>query len=159
MLKALERAYNRVGTDLSYYPSVRVPVILYTKKDYRSLTASPEWSGGLYDGKIRLPIGGAAHMTPMLRGVLFHEYTHVVVRELTKGNCPSWLNEGLAEYSGRRLVGYSNADIVKVAAAKRADDTGFVRSFAYVSGPLYGFLLDAASADWRRRVRSASHGG
>ena len=102
VLKALESAYNRVGADLFLYPSVRTPVILYTRKDYRNLTASPEWSGGLYDGKIRLPIGGAAEITPMLRGVLFHEYTHVVVRELTRGNCPSWLNEGLAEVEGRK---------------------------------------------------------
>jgi tetratricopeptide (TPR) repeat protein len=101
VLKTLESAYNRVGSDLNYYPSVRVPVILYTRKDYRNVTAGPEWSGGLYDGKVRLPIGGAAEINPMLRGVLTHEYTHVVVRELTKGNCPSWLNEGLAEVEGR----------------------------------------------------------
>lgn len=101
VLKALEEAYNRVGSDLSHYPSVRVPVILYTRKDYRSVTTGPEWSGGLYDGKVRLPIGGAKALDPILRGVLTHEYTHVVVRELTKGNCPSWLNEGLAEVEGR----------------------------------------------------------
>jgi tetratricopeptide (TPR) repeat protein len=101
VLKSLEEAYNRVGSDLSYYPSVRVPVILYTRKDYRSVTAGPEWSGGLYDGKVRLPIGGATVLNPILRGVLTHEYTHVVVRDLTKGNCPSWLNEGLAEVEGR----------------------------------------------------------
>ncbi|MCM2357479.1 MAG: peptidase MA family metallohydrolase [Geobacteraceae bacterium] len=102
VLQVLESAYNRIGADLGHYPSVRVPVILYTRKDYRSVTDSPEWSGGLYDGKVRLPIGGAVELTPILRGVLFHEYTHVVVRELTGGNCPSWLNEGLAEVAGRR---------------------------------------------------------
>lgn len=102
VLDALESAYNRVGYDLSYYPTTRVPVILYNKKDYRSVTAGPEWSGGLYDGKVRLPIGGAKEVTPVLRGVLSHEYTHVVVGELTKGNCPTWLNEGLAEVEGRK---------------------------------------------------------
>ena len=35
VLKALESAYNRVGSDLSHYPSVRIPVILYTRTDYR----------------------------------------------------------------------------------------------------------------------------
>jgi tetratricopeptide (TPR) repeat protein len=102
VLDAMEAAYNRVGYDLSHYPVTRVPVILYTRRDYRSVTAGPEWSGGLYDGKVRLPIGGATDITPILRGVLFHEYTHVVVGELTKGNCPTWLNEGLAEFEGRK---------------------------------------------------------
>ena len=71
VLKALESAYNRVGSDFSHYPSVRIPVILYTRKDYRNVTAGPEWSGGMYDGKVRLPIGGTREITPMLRGVLF----------------------------------------------------------------------------------------
>jgi tetratricopeptide (TPR) repeat protein len=102
VLETLEAAYNQVGSDLSYYPVTHVPVILYTRKDYRSVTAGPEWSGGLYDGKVRLPIGGVSELTPQLRGLLFHEYSHVVVGELTKGNCPVWLNEGLAEIAGRR---------------------------------------------------------
>lgn len=102
VLDALETAYNRVGSDLDHFPSARIPVILYTKKDYRQVTSSPEWSGGLYDGKIRLPIGGATDLTPQLRAVLFHEYTHVVVNEIARGNAPLWLNEGLAEYEGRR---------------------------------------------------------
>jgi tetratricopeptide (TPR) repeat protein len=94
---ALETAYNRVGSDLDCYPEAPVPVLLYTKKDFHDVTAGPEWSGGIYDGKIRLPIGGLREITPKVRAVLHHEYTHVVVRELTKGNCPTWLNEGLAQ--------------------------------------------------------------
>jgi tetratricopeptide (TPR) repeat protein len=113
VLDVLESAYNRVGSDLAYYPVVRVPVILYTKKDYRVLTAGPEWSGGLYDGKVRLPIGGARELTPVLRGVLLHEYTHVVVGELAKGNCPAWLNEGLAEVEGRKEFDHAHADLGK----------------------------------------------
>ncbi len=102
VLGALEDAYNQVGRDFSAYPESRVPVILYTGKDYREITGSPGWSGGQYDGKIRLPVGGMTEVTPPVRGVLFHEYTHVVVREVTRGNCPVWLNEGLAEIEGKK---------------------------------------------------------
>jgi Peptidase MA superfamily len=102
VLDVLNTAYSRVGSDLFHYPIATVPVILYTRKEYRIATDSPEWSRGQYDGKIRLPIGGATKITPVLRGVLVHEYTHVVVNELAKNNCPGWLNEGLAEIEGRK---------------------------------------------------------
>ena len=102
VLDALEDAYNRVGRDFGAYPESRVPVILYTGKAYHDITGSPDWSGGQHDGKIRLPVGGLTEVTPQVRSILFHEYTHVVVRELTRGNCPVWLNEGLAEIEGRR---------------------------------------------------------
>jgi len=115
ILDILESAYNRVGSDLDHFPTARVPVILYTKKDYRLVTASPDWSGGLYDGKIRLPIGGATELTPQLRSILFHEYTHVVVNELTRGNVPTWLNEGLAEYEGRREFNPPMAELGRAA--------------------------------------------
>lgn len=102
VLEVLDTAYNRVGSDLFHYPVVTVPVLLYTRKEYRTATDSPEWSGGHYDGKIRLPIGGVSKTTPILRGVLIHEYTHVVVGELSKNNCPGWLNEGIAEIEERK---------------------------------------------------------
>lgn len=114
ILDALERVYNDVGADLDFYPEARVPVILYTLKDYREVTRSPHWSGGLYDGKIRLPIGGATELTPELRATLRHEYTHAVVRELTRGNCPTWLNEGIAELQGRQE---SNPPLIELAQA------------------------------------------
>lgn len=101
VLDVLETAYNRVGSDLFHYPVATVQVILYTRREYRIATKSPEWSGGQYDGKIRFPIGGMHTINPIVRGVLTHEYTHVVVGELSKNNCPGWLNEGLAEIEGR----------------------------------------------------------
>lgn len=106
ILDVLESAYNRIGSDFNHFPRAKIPVLIYTKKDYRTLTNSPDWSGGLYDGKIRLPLGGATEMNPLLRSLLFHEYTHVIVQDITSGNCPMWLNEGLAELQGRREMSH-----------------------------------------------------
>jgi hypothetical protein len=60
--------------------------------------------------------------------------------------------EGLAEYTGVRLSADSNAAVVERAlrnfeAAKLWPTLTY--SFAYVSGPAYGLLLDHVKADWR----------
>ncbi len=60
--------------------------------------------------------------------------------------------EGLAEYTGARLANFTDVDVVRSAVERRSTSTGFVRIFAYVSGPLYGFLLDATGVDWRKRL-------
>jgi len=117
ILSTLEDAYSNVGRDLSTFPTGRITVILYTKKDYKSVTAGPDWSGGLYDGKIRLPVGGAQELTDQLKSVLFHEYTHVVVQEITHGNCPTWLNEGLAELEGRKIFTHPHVEHGKSASS------------------------------------------
>ena len=65
---------------------------------------------------------------------------------------PLEILEGLAEYTGMRLAGFSSAQVGEAVAARRRRDEGLVRSFAYVSGPLYGYLLDGSGGDWRHRV-------
>ena len=64
-------------------------------------------------------------------------------------------HEGLAEYTGVRLATRSPAGAAALARAA-IDDSGklptFVRSFAYVSGPAYGLLLDDARPGWRREL-------
>jgi hypothetical protein len=69
------------------------------------------------------------------------------------------ITEGLAAYTGTVLAAASAADaiasaidlLVKTEAA--ALKASFVRTFAYMSGPAYGLLLDASSPGWTRRVR------
>jgi tetratricopeptide (TPR) repeat protein len=101
VLDVLESASNQVGAELGHFPEARVPVVIYKRDDYKDVTNSPDWSGGVYDGTIRLPFGALGEITPSLRAILFHEYAHVVVFDLTRGNCPVWLNEGIAEMFGR----------------------------------------------------------
>lgn len=97
VLNILEDAYSTIGRAMNYFPSESVTVILYAEKNFYDITMKPEWTGGLYDGKIRVPIKGAEGKEEMLRKVLFHEYTHALVRSIT-ARCPLWINEGLAEY-------------------------------------------------------------
>jgi hypothetical protein len=101
VMDVLESAANQVGSELGHFPAARVPVAIYKRDDYKNVTNSPDWSGGAYDGTIRLPFGALGEITPPLRAILFHEYAHVVVFDLTRGNCPVWLNEGIAEMFGR----------------------------------------------------------
>jgi len=102
VLEVLEDAYREIGYDLNFYPETQVPVLLYANRDFAELTHSPDWAGGLYDGKIRIPIGGVTGMNKNLRALLYHEYVHVAVRFLANGRCPVWFNEGLAEIAERR---------------------------------------------------------
>lgn len=101
VLDVLESAANLVGAELGLFPEARIPVGIYKRADYKTVTDSPDWSGGFYDGKIRLPYGLLTEITPPMRGTLYHEYAHVIVFELTRGNCPLWFNEGIAEMFGR----------------------------------------------------------
>ncbi len=94
----LEEAYTLIGGEFHHFPADPVVVILYTKEQFRSVSGSPHWSRGVYDGKIRIPVGGVNERTEELENVIFHEYTHVVVNHITRGRCPTWLNEGLAQY-------------------------------------------------------------
>ncbi|MBI4639673.1 MAG: tetratricopeptide repeat protein [Candidatus Tectomicrobia bacterium] len=94
-----ENAYDRIGYDLGYYPKADRIIILYSREEFRDVTRAPSWSAGIYDGKIRIPIGGLSENTPLLEKIIFHEYTHSVIHAITQGNCPVWLNEGLAQYA------------------------------------------------------------
>lgn len=103
VLEVLQDAYHDLGRQLGYYPESDIPVLLYAREDFAAVTRSPAWAGAVYDGKIRVPLGGVKRMNPALQAVLHHEYAHVVVRFLARGKAPVWLNEGLAEVAGRRF--------------------------------------------------------
>jgi len=115
LLDVLESAANQVGAELGHFPEARVPVAIYKRDDYKNVTASPDWSGGVYDGTIRLPFGAVNEITPPIRAVLYHEYAHVVVFDLTRGNCPVWLNEGIAEMFGRSQFNHPQVEQMRSA--------------------------------------------
>jgi hypothetical protein len=66
------------------------------------------------------------------------------------------MNEGLAEYTGYALSSAAPREF-EMRAALNVQDAQyrqtFVRSFAYVSGPAYGCLLDESKLPWRKLVK------
>src|SRR5262249_2823009 len=67
------------------------------------------------------------------------------------------LNEGLAEYTGIKLSGLT-ADQQQRLLLQHFETyptlfRTFVRSFAYLSGPAYGLLMDQHAAGWLRKIR------
>jgi hypothetical protein len=68
------------------------------------------------------------------------------------------ITEGLAAYTGTVLAAESAADAIVgavdlLAGADADAAASFIRTFAYISGPAYGLLLDASSPGWTRTVR------
>ena len=93
----LEDAYFHVGGKLDLYPDERVPVVLYPSEDFHDVTQTPSWTGGVYDGRIKLPSRGVEQGdSAVIERTLRHEYGHVLVSQLSRGRAPVWLNEGVA---------------------------------------------------------------
>jgi Flp pilus assembly protein TadD len=116
ILRILEDAWERVGVDLNIYPKKRIRVILYGEKEFRQVTGMHGWVTGLYDGRIRIPVKDFSTAERQILPTLYHEYTHVAVGRITK-NCPTWLNEGLAQVYEKRDRREADSRVARAAAA------------------------------------------
>jgi tetratricopeptide (TPR) repeat protein len=101
LLSSLERNYGSMQRELGA-PEITITVIVYTEKQFFDASGAPSWSDGLNDGKIRVPVHDLSGVTPQLESVLRHEMAHSFVHALTRGRCPTWLNEGIAQMEQER---------------------------------------------------------
>ncbi len=53
---------------------------------------------GLFDGKIRVPLGDVAKFRPFVVTILTHELAHAMITEKTADQAPRWFQEGLAQH-------------------------------------------------------------
>jgi hypothetical protein len=106
-----------VGSDFAYWPKHKLIVLVYSAESFRALRKeTPDWVAGQFDGKIRVPLPSAQLDQQLVQQILFHEYTHALISDLAGNACPTWLNEGLAEYEGRRRLA---GTLERLAAAHR----------------------------------------
>ena len=97
LLTGLTTARERVVAQLGAAPRERVTVILYDAAQFQEVARVHGWVTGLFDGKIRLPAGGALPPRRELERILVHEYAHATIHDLARGRAPRWLHEGLAQ--------------------------------------------------------------
>ena len=103
----IERTHDEVGAKLDCFPNRQICISILNTYDAPTQTDLPKWASGCFNGDILLKY--CADGEPEL-GVLYalirHEWTHLLVELLTHGNCPVWLNEGLAQTIARPLLYY-----------------------------------------------------
>lgn len=94
----LDEAFNVLHDRLGEYPRDEITVILYSRVAFRDVTRMPDWAGGAYDGKIRIPVGGLSTLQEAagLLGILVHEMAHAFLHRMAPEGLPRWFNEGLA---------------------------------------------------------------
>jgi tetratricopeptide (TPR) repeat protein len=95
-LASLNRAFWRISDIFGTFPTRSIPVVLYSRDQFRDITRSPQWAAAAFDGIIRVPMRGAGEKAEDLDRVLAHEFSHALVRSLATRGLPAWLNEGLA---------------------------------------------------------------
>ena len=91
----LEKALAFITKEYSWYPKLRIPVVMYESKSYSGLDEDLEWVEALYDGKIRIPI--EALESARLYDIALHEIIHVMIDKRI-GPTPTWFNEGFAQW-------------------------------------------------------------
>lgn len=125
----LEEQYWVLSDRFRHAPPQPITVLLYPMQQFRDVTQSADWVGGIYDGKIRVPLGGIQRLDPRSRALLVHELTHAVLHSKTRGNCPRWLHEGLAQrMEGRPITRAYRAEILRRLDgidAHRWEESGF----------------------------------
>lgn len=110
----LEERYRELSGRFRHAPQQPITVVLYPDREFRDVTLAPDSVAGLYDGKIRVPLGGISRVDDRARQLLVHELTHAVVHSKTRSNCPRWLHEGLAQLMEGRQVTRSDETRIRL---------------------------------------------
>ena len=121
----IHRTYQELGDMLGYYPLSPVPIsITNTNGTERSRRSLPNWASGCYDGSYdgSIQLVYCAVSEPVL-GILYallrHEWVHLLIHHLTNGQCPIWLDEGLAQSTARPMFQFERRNLQHALQTKR----------------------------------------
>ena len=101
-LEQFREVFSRLFTNLKINSPVPTTVIVFKNDEsYRPFKPNANTAGYFQPGPdvnyITLELTSDVNSEQDPFTIIFHEYTHLLVRN-TSGNVPTWFNEGLAEY-------------------------------------------------------------
>ncbi|WP_432405770.1 peptidase MA family metallohydrolase [Wukongibacter sp. M2B1] len=115
--RASEEYYDEICKQYDYYPTDKTIVVLYENSEEllenANLAKSKPPMGVYYASTIQIlspkiwcPEDEDIESIFMNEGPMVHEFTHLIIDDITKGNYPLWFTEGLALYSEYIYTGY-----------------------------------------------------
>lgn len=113
LLPVLDSEFTRISETLGCRSEERMTAIVQSREDYLRSTGAAEWSGGQFDGRIRVALLEA---TPgeHTRRTFAHEIVHACLARL--GDWPGWVHEGLAQkLSGQQIPADRRAQVKQLA--------------------------------------------
>ncbi len=100
----LNDTYLGVARDLGHYLNHKTTVLFYDPKHFQQIGDLPHWVGGLFDGKVRLPVNPRQLGEKQLRAVTRHEVAHVFIDDISHKRAPIWLHEGFAVFQENKVT-------------------------------------------------------
>jgi hypothetical protein len=150
VMGALTQAYSEYAARLGFHPETPVRVTLQMSTGIGDGRA-PEWADGWNDGAIRVPVQGLERPTPRLLRVLRHELAHSFVTARTGSNCPTWVQEGVAQWLEG---GDSGRDDLQLAPLARS---GKLQSLLTLEGPFRGLGEAEANLAYAQSLSAVNH--
>jgi hypothetical protein len=87
--------------------------------------------------------------------LIFRAYRHSLYDDSTTNESLFELHEGLPEYTAHTLCATSEDALkqqILLSKERISNSPSFIRSFAYFSGLIYGYLLDKTDMEWRKGI-------
>ena len=110
MMGTLEQEWERISATLGCSVEEKIVAVVQNRTAFQAATEAQEWSGGQYDGRIRIPLDAGGRFTPGMRQAFAHEIVHACLAQI--GHWPAWFNEGMAQkLSGETLSARESSEL------------------------------------------------
>jgi tetratricopeptide (TPR) repeat protein len=150
LLQILTQAHGEYSRRLGFSPDEPVTVVLQTEAAFQEAGA-PEWAAAVNDGVIRIPVRGVERPSADLVRVLRHELAHSFILSRTRGNCPTWLQEGISQWLEGGEPGRQDA------AAAAASRQGRLLALASLEGPFRSLSEADAALAYAESLSAVAH--